>query len=173
MKANPLVLPASCSLGAASCVLLFFLGSAPDGLAAPPAAPRPQPAQTELHKLPAEEVIKQAQTIYSQASGAYLAEVRGLVTAQRQFDQAREAAVKHVVPEKRSVSDKLPPLEQAKLQLEETKLRLDALKRRVELLQAEKTSGDRYAAQINLARSAATAFTEALRQLEAYTFELN
>jgi small-conductance mechanosensitive channel len=156
--------------------LAFWLPAFPaqtEGPAARPQAPRPQAPLVELHKQPGDDLIKQAQALYAQASSSYLAELRGLATAQRQLEQAREAVSKHVVPDKPApASAQLSPLDRAKALADQAKIRLDAMKRRLELVQAEKSRSDRYAAQLTLVRSVANAFTEALTQLEPFKFEL-
>src|SRR5262245_8336051 len=62
-----------------------LIGQTQDTRAAPQQATAPPAGQVELHKLPGDDLLKQTQALYSQASGVYLAELRGLAAALRQL----------------------------------------------------------------------------------------
>jgi small-conductance mechanosensitive channel len=142
--------------------------------------------KVEIHLLTNEDLVKQADAIYARASRDYLAQRRGLATAEVLLAEVRERAegVK-TAPDSATGSGDGPaaqaaPVSQAakasgenaaKKALDAAKAKQDVVARKLKLVQAEKELLDRIATTIEACLSAGVAFQNALEDLRAYTLE--
>ncbi|OQX23415.1 MAG: hypothetical protein BWK80_26125 [Desulfobacteraceae bacterium IS3] len=160
---------------AAVMTMLFFCTVLPAAEENPkPAAAEKSEKKARLHLLSNEELLKQAESVFSEAHQGFLAQLRGMSENEIFFEQARKKSETSVVPEEKPPADpKMSPADAAKMMLDHTLKRAEALKSRLELVGGEKTSADQLIAQIEAAQSAAAAMNEALGRLEGFQLEIS
>lgn len=142
----------------------------------PPAPVQPPPSKIDLHRLGNKELLAQAAALRDQASLAYLAQLRELVTLERSLDRARKRSEEVKVPPPlpaNGADNKDSPLEAARKAAEQSRARRDLLNRLRERLAAEKKGLDELARCIETSRSAALAFLGTLDELDSYQLEID
>jgi hypothetical protein len=149
-----------------------------DEQAAKPAAP-PKPA-VALHKLPNDDLLKQARGIYDKAAGDYRAQFRALAAAEQLFDEVAEPAARSDGPDKAEpaqvppVADPTAPaaLKGATQAVAAAKKQQEAARARRKLAQPRKDRLNRVATELEAALSAAAAFLKALDDLKPFAVEI-
>jgi small-conductance mechanosensitive channel len=137
-------------------------------LAGQPAPDKARPVEvkkTELYQLTNEELVKQADAIWEKMSRDYLAQLRGLATAQALLDDVRKqsAMVKGVAP--------APAEDPIKKAVDAAKTKQDVITRKLKLVQAQKDLLGRVATGVEGCRSTTVAFQNTLDDLKAYVLE--
>jgi small-conductance mechanosensitive channel len=128
----------------------------------------------QLFELSNNELLEQARTIFDEASGKYLVQLRGLSTCNILLQQARrETASLNITQEKPAIPAKhMSAVEVAKIALNHSKIRLDTFKHQLELLEKEKSLLEKKLSQIDAAQLAANHFDNQLDKLSLYLFEI-
>jgi small-conductance mechanosensitive channel len=128
--------------------------------------------KVELHRLPNDDLLKQAGSIYAKASQDYLAAARALASAEILLEEAAKDA--DTPPEtKLSSPESTDPAEvKAQAASEAAKVKQEAARQKLKLVQARKKLLDRVSAGLDASRSTAVAFLNALDDLKPYTIEI-
>jgi small-conductance mechanosensitive channel len=142
-----------------------------------PAADKARPAETkkvDLPRLANEDLLKQADAIYTAASRDYLALLRALAAAEARLDEVRaeiKALRDAATPAGEPGADQGDGEAAAKRAADAARAKQDAARRRLKLVQAQKELLDRVTAALEACRSAGVAFQNALDDLKAYALE--
>lgn len=134
-----------------------------------------KPAEkVELYQLSNDDLLKQAQTIFSQAEDTFRSQMRGLAEVERLLIQAQETTKALTIPPKEPPKPYkgTDPVEAAKNAADYAKARLDVISRQLELVQAEKDLSDKHITQAESAKSAAASFIDAIAKLDIFLFEI-
>ena len=127
----------------------------------------------ELCTLSNDELLKQAESIFKQASDTYSVQIRGLMESEKLLNQAKDATKSLIIPDDRSFSSATEyPIETAKNASALAKARFDAFSRRLELVGAEKTFLDKYISKCESAKSATGIFKDTISRLDIFLFEI-
>jgi small-conductance mechanosensitive channel len=139
-----------------------------------PADDKARPEETkpvELYRLTNDELLKQADALYDKASRDYLAQLRGLASAEALLEDVREQTDGVARRTSPAVNPAAPGEGPAKKAVDAAKAKQDVAKQRVKLVQTQKELLDRITAGLEACRSAAVAFQNALDDLKAYALE--
>ncbi|MCP4106606.1 MAG: hypothetical protein GY749_13900 [Desulfobacteraceae bacterium] len=122
-----------------------------------------------------DELLKQAQAIFNDASGRFLAYMRAVSKGEILLEQARQKTESSEIPGKKSAipTEGKSPAEIAGIDSDHARLRADALKNRYELLLAQKTLYEKQIRRIETARSAAREFYGAIEGLNLFLLEIS
>jgi small-conductance mechanosensitive channel len=148
----------------------FLIVSRQGRAAEQPPADKAKLAETnkvELNRLSNEELLKQAGAIYEKASRDYLANLRGLATAEKLLEDVR----KQTDEVKESDAPQTSGDDPAMKAVEAARAKQDAAKRKLKLVQTQKELLDRITTGLEECRSGATAFQNVLDDLKAYALE--
>ncbi len=165
------------------CFVLFFfilmsVGFAHAGAAEKNAAAlEPAAGKTEtqdIYHQSNDNVLKQAQNIFNEASNKFLAEVRRVSGGEKLLEQVRLEIGTVVIPEESPPvsAEDTPALEVAKIALEHTKKRVDAFKGWLKINGKEKKLLEDQIARIEAARSSADIFTDSIKRLGPFLYEI-
>lgn len=132
-----------------------------------------QPETPELYKLSNEELLKQAQDIYNQASSEFLMQLRGVYACETILKEAlKKTAALNIPGEAPSPPKNADPAEAAKAASDYAKSRVDAFNNLLERVQAEKTLIDKLIRRSEAATSAANIFIGAIDGLKLFLLEI-
>lgn len=134
-----------------------------------------KPAEkVELYQLSNDDLLKQAQTIFSQAEDTFRGQMRGLAEVEKLLTEAQKTTKALVIPPKDPPTPykDTDPVEAAKNAADYAKARLEVISRQLELVQAEKDLSDKHITQIESAKSAAASFIDAIAKLDIFLFEI-
>ncbi len=126
-----------------------------------------------LHDLGNEELLKQAQNIFDQASNHYLAQLRNLNIQEFLLSKAQEeTAVFRFSRQEATLSEEITSLEKSRILLEQTKVQMEESQQQLKLIETEKTSLDQYIEHIEPAQSAAKSLLSALDELDLFLLRI-
>ena len=128
--------------------------------------------KVNLAKVPNEELLKQAETVYARGSGDYLAALRALAGSEIQFDDAGKQLAELVPPQMLPKKSAAPGEDGAKAAVEIANAKVAFAKQKLKLTQTRKTLQEKVVAAVEGVQSAATAFQSALDDLKPFATEI-
>ncbi len=122
-----------------------------------------------------EDLLKQAATLFNEASGRFLAHLREVSKGEALIGQARQKTESSEIPGEKppTPSEEKPPSEAAKINSEHTKARADAFKHRLKLVLAEKTILEKQIRQVETAQSVSQEFADVIEGLNLFLLEIS
>lgn len=139
-------------------------------------AKAPEARKPDLSKLPNNDLLNQARTVYDRGSGDYLAAARALAGIEAQLDditrQLADLAPPEPSPKKADPKGKDAAEVAAKAAVDAARARADFAKQKLKLVQSRKQLQEKAAAAADGLQSAAGAFRAALDDLRPFAVEI-